>query len=50
MNKIQCTEDFEFMTLKAKAKVLSQISLERPLTDAEFKEFESLMKNIGGEL
>lgn len=36
-------KDFEYMTNLAKAKALSNISLERELTDDEFEQYKNVM-------
>lgn len=40
-------KDFEHMRYSAEARVLSQISQERPLTDKEFKRYKEVCSKIG---
>lgn len=47
MNEKQFVKDFEFMRNLAEATTLSKISLERPLSDSEFKRFRGAMERLG---
>jgi len=40
-------EDFEFDFKKGQAEYWMKISLERPLTDKEFKRYKQLVKELG---
>ena len=46
MDKKEFAKEFERTLLLAKARAYSKVSLERPLSESEFKEF----KNVMGEL
>ena len=46
MDKKQFAKDFERMTLLAKAKAYSKLSLERPLSQTEYSEFKSTMDKL----
>lgn len=41
-------EEFVLMTKNAKLKAYQKVSLERPLTDDELKEFKALAKELYG--
>ena len=43
-------EEFEYMRYKAEAMAWSKLSLERPLTKAEFDRYKEVCKNIGIEI
>lgn len=40
----QIMRDFQMM----RAKAYSSLSLKRPLTDTEFKEYKTIMEELGG--
>jgi len=46
--KQQVIEEFEEMKGRAELGAISRISLERPLTDAEFKKMTTLMERLYG--
>jgi hypothetical protein len=47
MNKKQFLEDFEYKRKMAELKVLSAISLERPLDNGEYNRMMVLAKELG---
>ena len=46
MDKLKVIKEFELMRLRAKLRVLYKLSLERPLTDTEFKTMKDLFSKI----
>lgn len=47
LDKKEFAKDFERTIALGKARAYSNVSLERPLTDQEFKEFKNQMKILG---
>jgi hypothetical protein len=43
----ELTKSFENMVNRATARAYSKLSLERPLTEHEFKEYEKACKKLG---
>lgn len=48
MNKKKVVKNFEHMTLMARAKYFSNLSLTRPLTNTEFKDYKETIEKIKG--
>lgn len=48
--KKKMADDFVRMTLTAKARAYANVSLKRPLSNREFKEYKDTMRQLGFSL